>query len=762
VNPLAHTYRAVHSHLLEYPRLAVTVFLFVWVCIASGMYRLDLDLSFRPFFVSSKAETQKTKTFETVFGQPSGAFAHVLIEADNVYAPDFLRGLDALSRSLEGIPGITEVISLTTQTSPVFEDGRLRLDPLLPSLLLADDQTLAKEARRLRASGSLAGQLVSPDGRFALIAARFSAPMDDLGERRKVLSELVDRAEQFKPCGSRLRFTGVSVVEAAYADHILRDQVIATALTTLTLLVLLWLLLPQWRSVIVCLLPVGITVPAVLGMMGWAGEPLTAINSVIPAVTLVVGVADAVHMVVVWLRRRVAGENGELAILDMLTDTGQACALTTVTTAAGFLALTAARLPVIHNFGIVAACGVLLAWLSNQVMIPWLLSRLPSGPHAARGRVNSWVDRGIACSTHVAVNRPGVVLVSSAALFTLCVCMLPRLETDQRFNEELAADHPVRQAQTLFEQQFGGFLGPELSIQQRDKSGVVNADTLERLGGFADALRRFPETRTVSSIRDLLPNTLDASNVRPFLDELRKVPAYRHQVQQRVSPQGDGLAVLVRTTDMGTRRALSYRDEVLAAAATSFGPEYEVELVGQWWLAQQGMRMILGDMLRSLATALLVVLPILALAVRNWRLFIAGTAANVLPLVVPLAFMAAAGITVRIGTAVVMAIAFGIAVDNTLHVVARLKALSRGDEGSLRHVEMMMTGTGRAVIYSTLALVAGFLSMMTNQLLAIRDMGLVAAVTFVSCLLADLLLLPAIYVLLARSVSAGRPACTSR
>ena len=62
-------------------------------------------------------------------------------------------------------------------------------------------------------------------------------------------------------------------------------------------------------------------------------------------------------------------------------------------------------------------------------------------------------------------------------------------------------------------------------------------------------------------------------------------------------------------------------------------------------------------------------------------------------------------------------------------------------------MQQAMHGTGRAIVFTTLALVGGFLSMMGNELLAIRDMGLVAAVAFTAAMLADLLLLPAVYVL---------------
>jgi predicted RND superfamily exporter protein len=145
---------------------------------------------------------------------------------------------------------------------------------------------------------------------------------------------------------------------------------------------------------------------------------------------------------------------------------------------------------------------------------------------------------------------------------------------------------------------------------------------------------------------------------------------------------------------------------------------------------------------------MLIVLPLMWIALREWRLFIAAAVANVLPLALPLALMAATGITLRIGTAVVLAIALGIVVDNTLHIIIRLRAQKTEGRETMDDVSHAMRGTGRAVIFTTLALVGGFLSMLSNQLLAIRDMGLVAAVTIIGAMFADLLFLPALYVML--------------
>jgi predicted RND superfamily exporter protein len=143
-------------------------------------------------------------------------------------------------------------------------------------------------------------------------------------------------------------------------------------------------------------------------------------------------------------------------------------------------------------------------------------------------------------------------------------------------------------------------------------------------------------------------------------------------------------------------------------------------------------------------------MPILWLLIGERSLRIAAIAANLFPLLLPLAFMAVTGITLRIGTAVVLTIALGLVVDNTLHFVLGLRDVQHvKDVGE--QLDRVFRVKGRAMLFTTLALVGAFLSMLVNDLLAIRDMGLVAAVTFVGAMLADIVLLPAAYVLLRRT-----------
>jgi predicted RND superfamily exporter protein len=229
------------------------------------------------------------------------------------------------------------------------------------------------------------------------------------------------------------------------------------------------------------------------------------------------------------------------------------------------------------------------------------------------------------------------------------------------------------------------------------------------------------------------------------LADLRADSLLGRRTRELVNRDATAVALLVRAEDVGSGRADALAQGIRDLAAEHL-PETDARIVGQWWLAQLGMGRIIHDTASSFLTSCLFVLGFVALVLRSRRLFLVSLLPNLLPMFAALVFMAMTGIPLRIGTALVLAIALGIAVDDTVHLMVRLKRedlrLPAG-EAVLRAI----ADVGPAMICTTVVLMLGFLSMLWNDLLALRDMGMVGAFTLGVALLAELLLVPALFVL---------------
>lgn len=754
---------AAHDAAERHPAVALGLFATLVLLASLGSTSLRLDLSFQPLFASDPERAAPTLEFEQVFGQSSGAWITAIVENRSLGRGEFVRLISEMTDAAAGVEGVSEVLSITRASVPVWRRDTLAFVQPVPDYLLdpIENSELELQIDDLLNGSRFMNWLISSDGRYLLVAARLDPPLHDLEARRAAVGAFQDAIDAHASIDVHVSYSGASVVELAYQKQVLVDQLIATTLASLCLLVLLFITFGDFRLVAACLLPVTLAIPATLGLMGWLGYPVTIINTSIPAVILVIGAADAVHMISAWSASRAAGNGRRQATRDMLTTTGRACFLTTLTTMGGFLALTVAELAAVSTFGIAAAIGIFLAWVGNQVLIPWVTRRTSAdGGNAAR-RANEVADGLVSRLVRVATLNPRRVVVASSVFAVACVATFPFLEVNQRFNEELPVEHAVSHSQALLETEFAGFLGPEISIRRLDRGSLVSGSARDDLTRFVAAVRELPDVQRVWSILDLVPPGVPESDWPSAVDELRASAVTAGLTRELINRRKNHLSVIVRLGDIGTERATELAIGVERLAEETLGDDYKAAVVGQWWLAQQGMQLLLRDMLTSLATAMLIVGPLLWLALRDVRLFTAAALANLLPLLLPLAFMTASGISLRIGTAVVLAIALGIVVDNTLHIVLRLRAAIADYGADPARLDDMLRGTGRAIVFTTAALVAGFLSMLVNDLLAIRDMGLVAAVTIAGAMIADLLFLPAIYTLMSdRATGASDPGAT--
>jgi len=136
---------------------------------------------------------------------------------------------------------------------------------------------------------------------------------------------------------------------------------------------------------------------------------------------------------------------------------------------------------------------------------------------------------------------------------------------------------------------------------------------------------------------------------------------------------------------------------------------------------------------------------------KNLRLIIISIIPNLVPLLTSAAIIGLIGVELEAGIAIVFAIAFGIAVDDTIHFLSKYK-LER-DKGKSREDALHTTfkETGKAIILTSIILFFGFLVLFFSIHPPSRAIGLLIAVTLISALVADLYLIPVLIRYLTRN-----------
>lgn len=742
---------------------------------AIGAMGIEMDMSFRPLFSDRDDVGERTERFESEFGQSSGAQVVVIIEPDGVrgngfddglFEIEFLREVRALTREIASVEHISEVRSLTDfphvviggDQEPVVANG------IAAELLAADVSGRGQLPDWL--IGTLQGEprlkrtLIAESGEMTQVIARLDLPLEDLVARSEVIDEIRRVVASHAPSGAKVRITGLSVVEQAYADIVLRNLFISIAALVAMMLVLLWVHFRDLRAVVVCMTGVTIALPMTLGAMAVLGYKITIVNSQVLTMVVIVGVTHAIHMQEEYWRECELGEATHSADRRMFVRLGMPCLMTSLTTLAGFLSLRTAGIAAIRDFGVSVSIGLVIVFFVNLAVVPLMLGWLERGANGAHDRGGRWTIAVLGWVDRTVHRRPALTILVSVAFFvTFSAVGIPRIALDQYFNEELNPGHPINDDQRLYEEEFSGFLGPDIHLTAEGSRGLLSAERLAAIAKFDANLRAMSEVLWTTSLLDHVPSGTSGTDAHHTLDVLGEDPQLSATIHEAVNENADGAGMLVRTTDMGTDRAGSFVADIERLAHEDLEPAgIHAEVVGQWWLAQRGMRRLLKDLVTSVLAALLLVLPIVWISVRRWRLFLVSILPTVMPIAAALAFMGLAGITVRVGTAMILAIALGLAVDDTIHLLVRIRIAREVDGMSAREaVTATLMRTGRPASFSSYVLTGGFATMLLSEINALRDMGLVAVVTMILALGADLLLGPALFLATERDGISSSP-----
>jgi predicted RND superfamily exporter protein len=521
--------------------------------------------------------------------------------------------------------------------------------------------------------------------------------------------------------------------------------------------VLLWALRAP-TVVAAIMLTAGVACVWTIGALALAGRSLNMVVVIVPALLVVLGTAYAIHVVTATGRAQGEGHGDDL--LHAAEHAFAPCLLTALTTAAGLASLVSSGLAPVRDLGLFGALGVLVAFLLTFTALPAALTLLRwTAAATTLTTTTPGADRAARWTAGVARRAP-LILAAGALLLAASVLGLRWLRVESHVLRFFAPDHPLRKDTAAIED---GLLGltPIEAWLEGPEDAVLSADTIAAARAFtADCLVEADVLQVISPLDHdprlaSLPPAAAAKVLRRALtggDLDLTDPALARYVQRDQGALAVRLTLLCRTTESERSLALSerVRDQLTARFART---GVEAHVTGAIPLLVRVQALLVRTQVTSFAGALAVVAAILLAAYRAPLLVLAALVPNVVPVLLTLGVMGWSGVPLDVATVTVASIALGLVVDDTIHMLHRYVE-ARG-QGAPRQgaVASALRVVARPVLLTWLAMALGFAAFGAAPFRPTRDFGLLVAATSVSAVACDLLLLPALLLLGARTPS---------
>ncbi|MGK0217627.1 MAG: putative RND superfamily exporter protein [Planctomycetota bacterium] len=725
---------------LKRPSVLVALLMGLCALAGVGVSRLEIDDKPSSLFRSDDEEFRRLEEVWDNFGSDDGDVL-LFVRSERLLEREGGLALAELTRAAAATPGVRSAVS----PSSLIQRGPLGLLPI-PVWPTQDAEGASWEAlASVLADHPLARQLLSEDGRSALVVAQLEGrdmKVDDLRAPVERLQELAARVTSEGQL--QVQATGIPPLRIVIFDAIRREQTLFALLGGLLGMLVGALVFRRIGPVLVTSAASIVAAFWGLGTLGLSGDRLNLMNTQLPLLILVIAFTDSVHLMVHILRRREAGLSPMQAGASAIRELGLPCALTSLTTAIGFLSLSLSRVEVIRHFGVLFAMSVALTFLAVLILVPllsaWFLkdtrgesmSERYSGLHGPAERIMRAVMR-----RRVAVSWIGGLLTLGMALLSL------QLKPENRLTEVVPDDQEAVHVLGEVEQAFGGSLWSAILVEwDADAAeGQVPEGLALALQHIEQMLENEPFCHGPLSARALAQVTRGDETL---LDRVADLP---QGLGRRYLQPDKGRALVSYTVpDAGSdvTEPAYQRLESNMRQLREAHPDFGLHITGTGYVARRNVNLIIVDFSRGLWLAAGVIVLVLAAAFRSWRLGLVAVLPNVFPLAVAGSVLVALGIQLQVASVLAFTVCLGIAVDDTIHLLARYQHERRaGLEPSEAAIQAFLH-VGRALIATTLVLLCGFGVMFLSSIATSKLFALIAVIGLIAALLGDLILLPAL------------------
>ena len=165
-------------------------------------------------------------------------------------------------------------------------------------------------------------------------------------------------------------------------------------------------------------------------------------------------------------------------------------------------------------------------------------------------------------------------------------------------------------------------------------------------------------------------------------------------------------------------------------------------VTGMPFLVDKTNEFLATNIVMSLAIAFIIIAVIMGLLFQSYRMIIIAILPNLLPLLAIAGMMGLVGINIKISTSIIFAIAFGIAVDDTIHFLTRFRLEIQQGQPMETAILNTLKGTGKAMILTSLVLLGGFVILLVSDFGGTFNTGLFSGLTILFALIGDLVVLP--------------------
>tara|TARA_R110002072_G_C7972678_1_gene534966 strand:+ start:757 stop:3243 length:2487 start_codon:yes stop_codon:yes gene_type:complete len=602
-------------------------------------------------------------------------------------------------------------------------------------------------------------------------------------QREIDIKRIRDIIEQHRDSG-QLYLGGIPMITVDMIQFIKHDLLVFGLGVFLFLIIILSIFFRKLRWVIIPMLVCGITGVATIGFLGYVSWPVTVISSNFLSILLIITLSLNIHLIVRFRDLQLHDPETPHIELIRLTMASMVrpCFYTVLTTAVAFASLVVSEIKPVVGLGWIMVIGLCIAFIVSFTVMPALLSIFKRAERVSQKDRTRKITLRLAKFVH---DKPLLITIASLFLIVLLGIGIMQLKVENRFINNFKSNTEIYQGMKLIDHKLGGTMPldiiiepdkdffkmiDELAAETNELDSLfldegdelvqpnywLNPAMVKRMKRIQEHLESYPVIGKVISIvtslmiveklngapfdefelalvRNRIPDSIKASLIAPYLSE--------DSNQVRFSMR------IVESDPTLSRQELL--DSIHNFLIKDMGfEEQQVHLTGMMILYNNMLQSLFRSQILTIGAVFITILIMFMIIFRNIQLSLIAIVPNIFSAVLILGIMGWAGIPLDMMTITIAAITIGISVDDTIHYVHCLQQEYSIDSSYEEAIICCHGGIGKAMYYTSVAIFFGFALLACSNFIPTVYFGLLTGFAMLVALFGDLLLLPAMVLIL--------------
>lgn len=745
--------------------IAITIF-FGWY----GALRFQVTQEYLSIIPKTDPDVIDYHNFKKQFGE-EGNTVLIAIEDQNWFQKDKLNELKVICDSVLKLDGVKNLLNVTQISQTLVDESQSQfvLRPFMPSEFKTDSEVVALK-KIIDNQPFYHGLLFNDNKNVLITAVSFTGEAMDTKRKHSLFKEIESIFNPFaKKYNQKIHYAGVPYIRTYMTSRLPKELGLFVLLSLGFTAGALFLLFRSLYSMVFPIILLAIGAISSVGFLGIFDFKVTILMGMLPAIIIILGIPPCIYMLTDYLAEYKIHKDKSIALGKMLEKLGLVTFMINANTAFGFLTLYFTDIKPLREFGLIAFISTMWVYLLTIFLIPGVFSLLsPPTEKNIRAIKSPLSDKIVSYFDHLIIKKSNLIYLLTILVLVVSLLGMSRLKAISFMKDDLPTHDNIIKDLNYMESEFKGALPFEIVIDFQKKGAAKKLRNLTKLDELQDSLKSISNLSRTLSIVDamklsrqaLYENDPEAYSL-PASNEIDIIASYLQHTQARrdslsgsdknpilsnlVNPEFSKVRITGYMKDIGSKETPELIKKVENQVHEIFKdqkPEIKLVITGTTRIFLKTNDYLIDNLVWSLLATFLIIGLQMWVLFGSLKIMFISLITNIIPLIVVAGVMGFLNITLKPSTALIYELAFGIAIDSSIHYLTAYRIFRK--KGVTKVISVSDTGkeTGVNIILTTGILFLGFGVFIFSSFGSTRSLGILTSTTLLISLFTNLLFMP--------------------